>query len=119
MRHGFTSSNSDELCDYVALIRWYVAVDRGDARWISKCGLYITTHVRASLDGQPDTIAFIEKEFNFNLKAPFRMVVLLTKILKNYLAFRRGGCQGNHFKIGIVDNSLVKILVVDMQPSTK
>ena len=64
------SSNQDskEKSEYVALVKWIKTFPRNQAKWKSKSDLYTTTHVRASLDGQPKTIAFIEKEFGVNLK---------------------------------------------------
>jgi|ERR1043166_731256 hypothetical protein len=59
---------SDDLCEYVALVKWVAAVERNQAKWKSKAGLYTTTHVRASLDAQPDTIAFLEREFGVNMR---------------------------------------------------
>ena len=54
--------------EYVALVEWLKSVPRNYAKWKPKSGLYTTTHVRASLDGQPKTIAYIEKEFGINLR---------------------------------------------------
>jgi hypothetical protein len=62
------NADSDDLCEYVAKIKWFASVDRKDAKWKSKSNLYTTTHVRASLDSQPETIAFIEAEFNLKLR---------------------------------------------------
>ena len=62
------NQNSKEKSEYVALVKWIKAVPRSQAKWKSKMGLYTTTHVRASLDGQPKTVAFIEKEFGVNLR---------------------------------------------------
>jgi uncharacterized protein len=55
--------NSDEKCEYVALVDWISAVDAENAKWKPKSNLYTTTHVRASLDGQPETKAFLEAQF--------------------------------------------------------
>lgn len=60
--------NSKEKSEYVSLVKWIKAFPRNQAKWKRKSGLYTTTHVRASLDGQPETIAFIEKEFDVDLK---------------------------------------------------
>lgn len=60
--------DSDDLCEYVALIKWVAAVEREQAKWKTKAGLYTTTHVRASLDGQPKTIAFLEREFGVSVR---------------------------------------------------
>jgi hypothetical protein len=62
------NAESDDLCEYVATIKWAAAVERDHAKWKSKAGLYTTTHVRASLDAQPDTIAFLEREFAVNVR---------------------------------------------------
>ncbi len=59
---------SDDLCEYVAPVKWEIAVKREQSKWESKSGLYTTTHVRASLDGQPKTVEFIQKEFGVNVK---------------------------------------------------
>ena len=62
------NADSDELCQYIAKVRWVAAVDREEAKWKAKAGLYTTTHVRASLDSQPITVAFLDHEFGFNIR---------------------------------------------------
>ena len=57
------NAESDELCEYVALVSWAQAVARSEAKWKARSGLYTTTHVRASLDGQAKTISYLEKAF--------------------------------------------------------
>jgi uncharacterized protein len=59
---------SNDLSEYVALVRWVAAVERGQAKWKAKAGLYTTTHVRASLEGQSATLDFLEAVFNVNIK---------------------------------------------------
>lgn len=59
---------SNDLCEYVAKVQWVISVDRSEARWESKSGLYTTPLVRASLDGQPKTINFLETEFDLDIK---------------------------------------------------
>jgi hypothetical protein len=59
---------SDERCEYVAPVKWVAAVERKNAKWKAKAGLYTTTHVRASLDGQPRTIEFLEREFGIDIR---------------------------------------------------
>lgn len=63
------SENCDdaELSEYVCLVDWIQTVSRGDAKRRSTPKLYTTTHVRASLDGQPETIKFLEKSFGVHL----------------------------------------------------
>lgn len=58
---------SDELCEYVCLVKWKRSVDREKAKWAKNSGLYTTTHIRAALNGQPNTVAFLEMEFNISL----------------------------------------------------
>lgn len=58
---------SDEYCEYVACVKWIKTVERNKAKWKPRSRLYTTTHVRASLSGQPKTIAFLEKEFGVDL----------------------------------------------------
>jgi uncharacterized protein len=57
---------SDHLSEYVALVDWISAVPREKAKWES--GTFATQLVRASLDRQPQTIAFLEREFDVNFK---------------------------------------------------
>lgn len=71
LRSHLMSANVDSLdaCEYVAVVKWIAAVERGEAKWKSKAGLFTTTLVRASLDGQEATLAFLEKEFDVDLRA--------------------------------------------------
>ncbi len=57
------------LSEYVIRIDWIASVPRTEAKWRSRAGLYTTQLVRASLDRQPVTVAFIESEFNVSLGA--------------------------------------------------
>lgn len=61
------NANCDEKSEYVCLVEWVRAVDRTEAKWKRKSGLFTTTHIRATLDGQPDTIAFLDSSFEINL----------------------------------------------------
>ena len=58
--------HSDEKCEYVALVDWITAVDAENAKWKKSSNLYTTTHVRASLDGQPQTKTFLEGQFGIS-----------------------------------------------------
>lgn len=62
------SAESDDLCEYVAKVKWAAAVDRDQAKWAPKAGLFTTPLVRASLDAQPKTIAFLEREFAVKMR---------------------------------------------------
>jgi len=62
------NSTDPERSEYVCLVDWITAVPRGEAKWRSAPKLYTTTHVRASLDGQPETVKFLEAEFGVNLR---------------------------------------------------
>jgi hypothetical protein len=43
-------------------------VDKSEAFFQSNAGLFTTQLIRASLSGQPKTIAFIEQAFNINVR---------------------------------------------------
>lgn len=62
------NSQSDEYSEYVCVVDWIAAVDRSEAKWRRNEGLYTTTHIRASLDGQPRTIEFLDQEFGVDLR---------------------------------------------------
>lgn len=67
--HGMSdNSSSPEKSEYVCLVEWLKTVPREKARWRSSPKLYTTTHVRASLNGQPETVKFIEEQFNVNVE---------------------------------------------------
>jgi len=57
------NSDSRDLSEYVCLVEWTKTVSREQAKWRSRPKLYTTTHVRASLDAQPETVSFIEDQF--------------------------------------------------------
>lgn len=63
-----TDLDSDELSEYVCSVTWIASVPRSEAKWEKNAGLFSTTHVRASLDNQPDTIEFLNEEFGVDLK---------------------------------------------------
>ncbi len=67
----FMAENCDsaELSDYVALVDWIRAVPASEAKIKRKAGIYTTTHVRASLDGQPVTVSFLSSAFDVDFKA--------------------------------------------------
>jgi len=55
--------DSVDLSEYVCVVEWLSTVPREEAKWRTTPKLYTTTHVRASLDGQPNTVKFLEQEF--------------------------------------------------------
>jgi len=64
------SENSDNMdtSEYVALVEWIVEVDKSEAKWKSNSGIFTSQLVRASLDAQPYTVKYLEKEFDVNFK---------------------------------------------------
>lgn len=54
-------SEDKERSEYVCLVKWLASLPGEQAKWQS--GLYTGRLVRASLDAQPDTVAFLEREF--------------------------------------------------------
>lgn len=58
-----------ETCEYIVSVDWKVAVVRAEAKRISKKdGHYAPQRVRASLDDQPATLAFVGKSFDVDLR---------------------------------------------------
>ena len=63
------NSGSDEYCEYVAPVEWLATVERNDPpKWKSKSGLFTSRLVRASLDGQSETITYLEQEFGIKIR---------------------------------------------------
>jgi uncharacterized protein len=62
------NSTDEALSEYVCLVDWIRAVPRAEAKKRSTPKLFTTTHVRASLDGQPETVRFLEGEFGINVR---------------------------------------------------
>lgn len=57
-----------DLSEYVCLVNWLKVVPRDQAKWRANPKLYTTTHVRASLDGQQETVKFVEKQFGISIR---------------------------------------------------
>jgi hypothetical protein len=55
--------DSDEKCEYVALVKWIRSVPEEEAKLKRRSGIYTTTHIRASLDNQPETRSYLEEAF--------------------------------------------------------
>ena len=62
------NSDSCERSEYVCLVDWLKTTQREKAKWRSTPKLYTTTHVRASLDGQPETVSFLEDQFGVEIR---------------------------------------------------
>lgn len=59
-------NSHDENSEFLVKINWIKAVDQENAKWKAKNGLFASQLVKASLQGQPKTIEFLEKEFNID-----------------------------------------------------
>lgn len=53
--------DDEEMSEYVCLVKWLACVPRDQAKWGPD--LFTTPLVRATLDGQSETVRFLEKEF--------------------------------------------------------
>lgn len=62
------NSDDPERSEYVCLVEWLKAVPRNEAKRRSEPPLYTTPHVRASLDGQKETVAFLESAFGVHIR---------------------------------------------------
>jgi hypothetical protein len=60
------NSNDPEKSEYVALVNWISTENRNSAKWKSKSGIFTSQLIRASLDGQPKTVKYLEQEFAVN-----------------------------------------------------
>lgn len=60
-------SDDPALTEYILGVKWISAVSREDAKWQPRSGLFTTQMIRASLEGQPHTVAFIEDAFGVHL----------------------------------------------------
>ena len=61
-------SEDPALAEYILRVTWVNAVPREDAKWQQRSGLYSTQLIRASLEGQPQTVGFIEDAFAVKLR---------------------------------------------------
>ena len=55
-------------CEYVCLVDWRKVLDRNEAKFKRRSGLFTSQRVRASLDRQPKTLRFLEHEFGVKLR---------------------------------------------------
>jgi hypothetical protein len=62
------NSADPERSEYVCLVTWSKTCTRQEAKRRKSPKLFTTTHVRASLDRQPSTVAFLEDAFGVNLR---------------------------------------------------
>ncbi len=62
------NSDNPDLSEYVALVDWLKWIPKEEAKWRSSPKLYTTPHVRASLESQQETIAFLEDQFGISIK---------------------------------------------------
>ena len=61
--------NSDnEKSEYLVKIKWKKTVNREDAVFKKKSGLFTTPAIKASLQNQPETIRFVEDNFGIKFK---------------------------------------------------
>ncbi|MCW5549223.1 MAG: GIY-YIG nuclease family protein [Opitutaceae bacterium] len=60
--------DSADLSEYVAMVDWIQQVPSSEAKFKKKSGIYTTTHVRASLDGQPATVDFLASAFDVDFR---------------------------------------------------
>lgn len=62
------NQENPETSEYVCLVDWLKAVPREQAKFTRSPKLFTSTHVRATLDGQPQTIHFLESVFDVSIK---------------------------------------------------
>ena len=57
----------DSPSEYALPVRWLRAVDRQDARWLRRRGLFASPQIKASLAGQPATLRYLQNVFDIGL----------------------------------------------------
>jgi len=55
--------------EYRLPVRWLRAVDRDDACWLRRRGLFSSPQIKASLTAQPETLRFLQQSFDVTLAA--------------------------------------------------
>lgn len=56
------------LAEYILGVAWAKSFPRDSAKWQPLSKLFTTQLIRASLEGQPQTVAFIEEAFEVNVR---------------------------------------------------
>jgi hypothetical protein len=57
-------NGENDMSEYLVKIEWITTVDGKQAKWKEKSGLFTSQLIKASLQGQPKTIEFLEKQFD-------------------------------------------------------
>jgi hypothetical protein len=60
--------HDEALTEYLARVIWIKTVDKSQAYFKPNSGLFSTQLIRASLSGQPRTIAYLEESFEVSIK---------------------------------------------------
>ena len=60
----FKGIGDKDKVEYLVKVKWIKAYDREHAKWQKNSGLFTSQLIRASLQGQPMTIEYLEKEFD-------------------------------------------------------
>src|SRR5690606_32025 len=63
---GIYDNCDNENSEFPIRIEWIKSVDRNNGKWKSNGGLFSSQLIKASLQGQPKTIEYLEKEFEIN-----------------------------------------------------
>lgn len=63
---GIYDNCESEKSEFLVKIDWVESVDKKNAKWKSKEDIFSSQLIKASLQGQPKTIGFLEKEFDIN-----------------------------------------------------
>jgi hypothetical protein len=58
--------------EYRLSVRWLRAVDREDACWLRRRGLFASPQIKASLAEQPETLRYLQDAFDLSLPPAWR-----------------------------------------------
>ena len=60
------NASNPEKAEYLVRVKWAIAVDSENGKWMSKQNLFTTQLIKASLQNQPETIKYLTAEFGLN-----------------------------------------------------
>jgi len=60
-------NHDNDNSEYLVRVEWLRAVDSKEAKWKKNSGLFTTQLIKASLQGQPKTLEFVQQQFDIDI----------------------------------------------------
>jgi len=70
-RPNIYTNSDNENSEFLVKVDWIKSVDRKDAKWKAKSGLFSSQLIKASLENQQKTVQFLENKFEIDFKELF------------------------------------------------